>query len=58
LREDIKAKNQYTEDYKEQALVKVYNRGDRTIQSIAEELNINLFTLKNWMKQPYPTIKI
>lgn len=54
----MKAKNQYTEDYKEQALVKVYNRGDRTIQSIAEELNINLFTLKNWMKQPYPTIKI
>lgn len=48
----MKAKNQYTEDYKEQALVKVYNRGDRTIQSIAEELNINLFTLKNWMKQP------
>jgi hypothetical protein len=36
----MKAKNQYTEDYKEQALVKVYNRGDRTIQSIAEELRI------------------
>lgn len=48
----MKAKNQYTEDYKEQALVKVYNRGDRSIRSIAEELNINLFTLKNWMKQP------
>ena len=48
----MKAKNQYSEDYKEQALFKVYNRGDRTIQSIAEELNINLFTLKNWMKKP------
>lgn len=50
----MKAKNQYTEDYKEQALVKVYNRGDRTLRSIAEELNINLFTLKNWMKQTTP----
>jgi transposase len=44
----MKVKNQYTEEYKEQALVKVYNRGDRTLQSIAEELNINLFTLKNF----------
>jgi transposase-like protein len=53
----MKAKNQYTEDYKEQALVKVYNRGDRTIRSIAEELNINLLTLKNWMKQTTPPDK-
>lgn len=50
----MKNKSTYTKDYKEQALVKVYNRGDRTIRSIADELNINVFTLKNWMKQTSP----
>jgi len=47
----MKSNSTYTEDYKEQALLKVYTRGDRTIRSIADELNINVFTLKNWMKQ-------
>jgi len=41
----------YSSAFKEQALVKVYSRGDRTIQSVAEELNVKLHTLKIWMKR-------
>ena len=40
----------YSAAFKEQGLVKVYSRGKRTIRSIAEELNINPYTIKNWMK--------
>jgi transposase len=40
----------YSAGFIEQALVKVYARGDRTIQSVAEELNINPYTVKNWMR--------
>lgn len=41
----------YTEAFIEQALIKVYSRGERTIQSIADELNVNGHTVKNWMKR-------
>ena len=41
----------YSEAFIEQALVKVYSRGDRTVQSVAEELNVNCHTVKNWMKR-------
>jgi transposase-like protein len=41
---------QYTEAFRQQALAKVYSRGSRSVKSIAEELNINPWTLKNWMK--------
>jgi len=34
----------------EQALVKVFSRGDRTVLSVAEELNVRYHTLKYWMK--------
>jgi transposase-like protein len=48
----MKKYKKYSAGFKEQALVKVYNRGnDQTIQSVANELNINLTTLKTWMKQ-------
>ena len=40
----------YSESFIEQALVKVYSRGMRTIQSVAEELNINQYTVKHWMR--------
>ncbi|MCD6027106.1 MAG: transposase [Solimicrobium sp.] len=40
----------YSSAFKEQALVKVYSRGNRTIQSVADELNMNKFTLKSWIK--------
>lgn len=41
----------FSSAFKEQALVKVYSRGNRTIQSVAEELNVKLQTLKIWMKR-------
>ena len=44
-------KTGYTAAFIEQALIKVYSRGDRTIKSVAEELNINYQTVKNWMKR-------
>ena len=44
----------YSEGFKEQALSRVFSRGDRTVQAVADELNISLHTLKNWMKKPVP----
>lgn len=41
----------YSEAFIEQALVKSYSRGGRTVKSVAEELNINYHTLKNWMRK-------
>ena len=44
-------KTTYSEAFIEQALVKLFSRGDRTIQMVAEDLNVNYHTLKNWMKR-------
>ncbi len=41
----------YSFAFKEQALVKVYSRGERTIESVADELNLKVATLKIWMKR-------
>ena len=41
----------YTEVSIEQALFKIYSRGEQTMKSVAVELNINHHTLKNWMKR-------
>ena len=46
----MKEKTKYTEGFREQALEKVYSRGNRSVKAVAEELNVNLWTLKNWMK--------
>jgi len=43
-------KETYTPAFKEQALRKAFQRGGRTILAIAQELNMNVGTLKNWMK--------
>lgn len=43
-------KIQYTRAFRQQALAKVYSRGDRSVKSIADELIVNHWTLKNWMK--------
>jgi len=40
----------YTEAFREQALEKAYSRGRRTVPEVAAELNISVWTLKNWMK--------
>lgn len=40
----------YTDAFKEQALRKVFQRGNKTILTVAQELNMTVGTLKNWMK--------
>ena len=45
----------YSEEFKEQALSKVLQRGDKNIQSSADELNISVFTLKGWLKRTRST---
>ena len=44
-------KESYSQGFIEQALVKLYSRGDRTVKSVAEELNVNYPTIKNGMKR-------
>lgn len=44
-------KKQYSDAFIEQALIKVYSRGDRTIESVAQEVNVGYQTLKNWVKR-------
>jgi len=41
---------EYSPAFRAQALAKVFNRGTRTVQSIATELNMSYHTLKNWMR--------
>ena len=41
----MEVKATYSAGFKEQALSKVLSRGSRTIQSVADELNMNVFTL-------------
>jgi len=43
-------KSSYTEAFKEQAVEKVLQRGHKTLQTIADEINVNHYTLKNWLK--------
>ncbi|WP_225615823.1 transposase [Methylomonas albis] len=51
----ITPKKRYSDEFREQALAKVYNRGTRTIQDIADESNLSIHTLKTWMSQTAPT---
>lgn len=41
----------YSKAFIEQALVKVYSRGDQSILMVAKNLNINHHTLRYWMKK-------
>lgn len=43
------SKTRYSDEFKEQALEKVYSRGSRSILAIADELNLSVHTLKTWM---------
>jgi len=44
----MKIYKKYSEDFKEYALVTVYNRNnDQTIEMVANELNIKVTTLKD-----------
>jgi transposase-like protein len=46
----LQVRQTYSAEFKQQALEKVFNRGSRTINSVADELNMNGLTLKNWMR--------
>jgi transposase-like protein len=46
----------YSQEFKDQAIEKTLQRGDKTIQCIADELHINLFTLKEWLRKTQPTM--
>lgn len=48
----MKEKNVYSESFRKRALEKVYHRGSRSVRAVADELNVNLWTLKNWMRLP------
>jgi transposase-like protein len=50
-----RSKKQYSAEFTEQALAKVYSRGQRTIQTIADDLNLSIYTLKIWMSNTVPT---
>ena len=47
-------KTKYSQEFKEQALQKLLQRGDKTIECVATELNINVFTLKHWLRKYRP----
>jgi len=44
-------RNHYSTEFKEQALRKAQERGNKTLAAIADELNLSLGTLKNWLKE-------
>lgn len=43
-------RNRYSSEFKEQALGKARRRGSHTLESVANELNISLGSLKGWLK--------
>lgn len=43
-------RNRYSKEFKEQALSKARQRGLRTLESVAIELNMSLGSLKSWLK--------
>ena len=43
-------RNRYSKEFKEQALSKARQRGSRTLESVAIELNMSLGSLKGWLK--------
>jgi transposase len=46
----MKERREYTESFRQQALEKVFTRGSNSIRVVAEDLNMSLGTLRNWMK--------
>jgi transposase-like protein len=46
----MKERREYTESFRQQALEKVFSRGSNSIRVVAEDLNMSLGALRNWMK--------
>lgn len=40
----------YSQEFRDQAIAKTLQRGDKTIKCIAKELNVNIYTLKHWLR--------
>ena len=41
----------YSDAFIEQALIKVYSRGKRSVQSVADDINVKVWTVKNWIRR-------
>lgn len=41
----------YSDAFIEQALVKVHSRGGRSLREIADDLHVNYYTIKNWIRR-------
>jgi transposase-like protein len=46
----LKTKQTYSAEFKEQALAKVLQRGNRSVGTVAAELNMNVLTLRKWIR--------
>ena len=44
-------KSEFSEEFIEQALVKLLSRGSRSVKAVAQELNVNYHTAKYWLKR-------
>ncbi|WP_366481701.1 transposase, partial [Aquabacterium sp.] len=42
-------RNRHSREFENQTLIKVRERGDRSVRSIAEELNMSEGTLRKWV---------
>ncbi len=46
----MNAKQTYSVEFREQALAKVLQRGNRSVGTVAPELNMNVLTLRKWIR--------
>ena len=46
----MKTKQTYSVEFREQALAKALQRGNRSVGAVAAELNMNVLTLKKWIR--------
>ena len=44
-------KTNYSDAFIEQAVIKLLSRGERTVRSVAQDINVNYHTAKNWIKK-------
>ena len=44
-------KTNYSDAFIEQAVIKLLSRGEHTVRSVAQDLNVNCHTAKNWIKK-------
>ena len=50
-------RTRHSPEFVEQALVKVFSRGGRSVQAVANDINVSYHTLKNWMTRTVVTEK-